>query len=102
MSELQRAAKSEFALVESQGNRFLIRGQDAFGVKIPKAILNAGYTDLAHTHPGTSIFALRPSPGDISSLRVRSEIIVNEAGFAVEYLKFRENGRRLLRMWRVE
>lgn len=95
MAELQRAAQVEFGLFRVGDKSLLVRGL-AGEVGIPRGATEV----LAHTHPGTSLFSVKPSFIDTAALRTfgqSSSIIVTETGIAAEFTA----ERTLLNLWNV-
>lgn len=84
LAEMQQAAGVEFAAVRmTDGGRMLVRG-GPLDVYLP----NGTSRVIAHTHPGESIFAVRPSYTDaqtIGSLGQRSSLVITENGYWVRF-----------------
>lgn len=82
MAELQKAAQVEFAIMSKDGTRSIIRG--AIGeVEVP-----TGQRIIAHTHPGKSIFSVRPSKPDLTTIKWRnqhSSLIITEEGYRIRF-----------------
>jgi hypothetical protein len=88
LADMQRGAQVEFAAVRMQdGSRMLVRG-NRFDVDIPESATRV----IAHTHPGTSLFAVRPSTTDaltIGTLGKRSSLVITEGGYWVRFNQYR-------------
>lgn len=96
LSALTAQSGVEFALFTKGNGRLIIRGNE-YKVDITpgkaRQLAAEGWRWSGHTHPGTDIFVLNVSGGDIRVLKTFSQeksVILNSKG---QYLIFDERGR---------